>query len=105
LIDATAIALGGKSIETLSWKRVDMDKYYLVEVQRFVDGGGKLTHEQGLSFLDEFLRQGGKLSHEQSVTLLHMLGALLKHRKPRRLRLVNAATSTAHSALRKFSKR
>lgn len=68
-----------------------MDKYYLIEIQRFVDGGGQLTHEQGVRFLDEFLKQGGKLSHEDSLMLLHKLGALLKHRKPPRLRLVQSA--------------
>jgi hypothetical protein len=67
-----------------------MGKYYLVELQRFVDGGGKLTHEQGIRFLDEFLKQGGKLSLEDSLMLLHKLGSLLKNRKLPRLRVVSA---------------
>jgi hypothetical protein len=66
------------------------DKYYLVEIQRFVDGGGQLTHEHGVRLFDEFLKQGGKLSHDQSLMMLHMLGELLKHRKPQRLRLVQS---------------
>lgn len=65
-----------------------MDKHYLVELQRFVDGGGQLTHEHGVRLFDEFLKRGGQLSHDQSLMLLHALGALLKHRKPKRLRLV-----------------
>lgn len=36
-------------------------------MQRVVDAGGQLTHEQGLLLLDEFLKQGGKLSHEDSL--------------------------------------
>jgi hypothetical protein len=65
-----------------------MDKQSLIEMQRFADGGGQLTHEQGIRLFDEFLKQGGKLSHEQSLMLLHMLGGHLKNQKPRRLRLV-----------------
>jgi hypothetical protein len=67
-----------------------MDKHYLAEVQRFVDGGGQLTHEQGVRLFDEFLKQGGKLSHEDGLMLLHKLGALLKNRKPPRLWVVPA---------------
>jgi hypothetical protein len=66
-----------------------MNKHYLVELQRFVDGGGHLKHEQGLEFLDEFLKLGGKLSHDDSLFLLQKLGELLKHRKLPRLRVVS----------------
>ncbi|MDB5611411.1 MAG: hypothetical protein JWP25_8311 [Bradyrhizobium sp.] len=65
-----------------------MDKFYLRQMQRFVDKGGQLTHEQGPLLLDEFLKQGGKLSHEDSVMLLQKLSALLKNRKLPPLRAV-----------------
>jgi hypothetical protein len=44
-----------------------------------------------MRFFKEFVDQGGLLSHDQSLMLLHMLGGLLKHRKPRRLKLVQSA--------------
>ena len=65
-----------------------MDKNYLVEIQRFVNDGGQLTHEQGVRFFEEFLKQGGRLSHDDSLMLLHKLGELQKKRKLPRLRVV-----------------
>jgi hypothetical protein len=75
-----------------------MNKHYLVELQRFVDGGGQLTHEQGVQFFDEFLKQGGKLSHEDSLMLLHKLGAILKNRKLSRLRVVSVRRDSSTGA-------
>jgi hypothetical protein len=66
-----------------------MDKFDIVEMQRFVDAGDQLTHEQGLLLLDKFPKQGVKLSHEDSL-MFSALGALLKKRKLPRLRVVPA---------------
>jgi hypothetical protein len=42
---------------SIATRRGDVDKNYLVEVQRFVDGGGQLTRGQGVRFFDEFLNK------------------------------------------------
>ena len=68
-----------------------MDKYFLVEIQRYVDAGGKLTHQHGVEFFNRFIRRGGKLSHDDSLALLHILGRLEKRRSA--IRMVHAASA------------
>jgi hypothetical protein len=75
-----------------------MNKHYLVELQRFVDGGGQLTHEHSVRLLEEFLKQGGQLSHEDGLMLLSKLGALLKNRKLPRLRVVSVRRDSSTRA-------
>ena len=41
----------------IATRRENVEKNYLVELQSFLDGGGQLTHEQGVRFFDEFLKQ------------------------------------------------
>ena len=57
-------------------------------MQRVVDAGGQLTHEQGLLLLDEFLKQGGKLSHEDSLMFAAQAWWASKKEELPRLRVV-----------------